>query len=195
MTAQQYQALLQRARIYAAQLRVQLGIPPPGLVPAAAPAPPAAAQQAADPLVWVSLENDHGRVIGEIIADDGVALPAGSQFLGATKALVPMGNGALAVKQVLKSEVGSMSVKDLRVLPLVFDQQGNRRQEFALAVARMTQDSMPEGGLLLDGPASGLGVLRSMVARGLTPVTDREHWVTARSMRWRSSPDVWRLLS
>ena len=41
----------------------------------------------------------------------------------------------------------------------------------------MSQDSMPGGGLQLDGPPSCLGVLKGMVARGLTPVTDHERWV------------------
>ena len=58
-----------------------------------------------------------------------------------------------------------------------FDTQGSRRAEFADAVARMTQDKMPGGGLQLDGPPSGLEVLKSMVSRGLTPVTDHERWV------------------
>ena len=30
---------------------------------------------------------------------------------------------------------------------------------------------------MLDGPPSALNVLKSMVARGLTPVTDHEHWL------------------
>lgn len=63
------------------------------------------------------------------------------------------------------------------MLALDFDEQKSRRVDFAKAVGRMTQDDMPGGGLLLDGPPSTLGVLRSMVLRGLTPVTDHEHWV------------------
>lgn len=174
MTAQQYQALMQRARLYAAQYRVQHGLPPPGLH-AAMPAAPA--QVPVAPKVWVSLEAEFGKQIGDVICDENVPLPAGSVTLGPSKALVPMGTGALAVKQVSKGDVNSMAVKDLRTLPLVFDQQGNRRQDFAAVVGRMTQDDMPGGGMMLDGPASTLGVLKSMVARGLTPVTDHEHWV------------------
>ena len=119
----------------------------------------------------MALESDLGRVAGEVVVNEGVPLPAGSVTLGNNKALIPEAGGALAVKQVPKSLVGTMGVRDLRTLPLVFDPQGNRRQEFSLAVARMSQDSMPGGG------ASTLGVLKSMVARGLTPVTDHEHWV------------------
>ena len=151
MTAQEYQALMQRARTAAAAYRVHHGLPPPGMPVAPQPQP--------------------------VVVAEGVQLPAGSVTLGSNKALVPEAGGALAVKQVAKSLVGTMEVQDLRTLPLIFDQQGNRRQEFALTVARMSQDEMPGGGLLLDGPASTLGVLKSMAARGLTPVTDHEHWV------------------
>ena len=179
MSAQQYQTLLQRARTAAAAFRVAQGLPPPGLHVAPPPQAGAAGPVAgdADPMVWVSLESDVGRVAGEVVIAEGVPLPAGSVTLGNNKALIPEGGGALAVKQVSKSLVGTMGVKDLRTLPLVFDQQGNRRQEFSLVVARMSQDNMPGGGLLLDGPPSTFGVLKSMVARGLTPVTDHEHWV------------------
>ena len=70
----------------------------------------------------------------------------------------------------------------LRVLETRFDMQGSRRVDFADAVARMTTDSMPGGGLQLDGPASSLDVLKGMVARGLTPVTDHERWFRANEL-------------
>ena len=172
MTAQEYQRLMGEARTYAAQLRVGMGLPPPGLQ--------VAPQGVVDPntqLVWVSLENDHGKSIGQVILDVGQALPAGSMTLGVNKALVPMGGGALAVKRVMKGKVQSIECKDLRVLPFTFDEQGTRRLEFAAAVAKMSQDEMPGGALQLDGPPSTLGVLKSIVSRGLTPVTDHEHWI------------------
>ena len=174
MTAVQYQQVLTQARQYAASLRVQLGLPPPGL-PAAVPAAAPAAD--AEGKVWVAMEHDHGKVAGEIICDVGLPLPAGSVTLGPDKALIPVNAGALYVKQVTKSKIATMDVRDLRTLPLVFDEQGNRKAEFSRMVAKMTQDNMPGGGLMLDGPASALGVLKGMVARGLTPITDHEHWV------------------
>ena len=125
-------------------------------------------------MVWVSMEADHGKVTGEII---WVALSAGSVTLGGAKALIPINTGALYVKQVQKSKVATMDIKDLRVLPLRFDEQGQRREEFSKAVARMRLDEMPGGGLMLDGPPSALAVMKGIVARGLTPVTDHEYWV------------------
>ena len=176
MTAQQYQDLMNSARQYAAAIRVQMGIPPPGLAPAPAQAGPF---QPAEPLVWVSMEEDHGRTIGEIICDVGTPLPAGAVVLGVSKALIPVGTGALYVKQVSKDKISSMEVRDVRVLKMQFDEEGQRKVDFGKAVARMTQDTdtMPGGGLMLDGPPSALPVLKGMVARGLTPVTDHEHWV------------------
>lgn len=176
MTIERYQAVMAEARQYAAQLRVQMGLPLPGLA-AAAPAVPNVDGVAPDPLVWVSVENDHGKVRGEIICDTGHPLPEGSVTLGANKAIVPFAGGGLFVRQIAKSKISTMEVQDLRVLALDFDEQKSRRVDFAKAVGRMTQDDMPGGGLLLDGPPSTLGVLRSMVLRGLTPVTDHEHWV------------------
>ena len=174
MTAQQYQQLMNTAKQYAAALRVQMGLPPPGLHPPPGAAGPIAPQ---DPLVWVAMEADHGKVAGEVICDVGVPLPAGAVTLGGSKALVPINTGAVYVKQVPKSKIGTMDVKDLRILPLRFDEQGQRREEFSKAVARMSQDEMPGGGLMLDGPPSALAVMKGIVARGLTPVTDHEYWV------------------
>ena len=70
-----------------------------------------------------------------------------------------------------------MECRDFRVLDTKFDTQGTRRVEFSEAVAKMSQIIMPGGGLQLDGPPSSLEVLKSMVSRGLTPVTDHERWV------------------
>ena len=128
-------------------------------------------------LVWIALESEHGKSIGQIVCDVGQALPAGSVTLGNNKALVPMGSGAVAVKRIVKGKINSIEARDLRVLPFTFDEQGTRRLEFAAAVAKMTQDDMPGGSLQLDGPPSTLGVLKAIVSRGLTPVTDYEHWI------------------
>lgn len=174
MTAAAYQDLLRQARQYAAGLRISLGLPPPGLQPA-----PGMGGQApaADPLVWIAMENEDGRYIGEVVCDVGIPLPPGHVTLGGTKALIPTASGSLFVKQVLKSKINTVEVQDLRVLPLDFDEQKNRRIDFAKTVGRMRQHDMPGGGIMLDGPVSSLQVLKGMVARGLTPTTDHEHWV------------------
>ena len=174
MTAQQYQSLMNEARQHAAAVRVQMGLPPPGL---AAPPAPVVGNPQDSPLVWVAMEHEHGKSAGEIVCDVGIPLPGGAVVLGGNKALIPVGNGALYIKQVPKDKISSMEVRDLRVLNMQFDEQGQRKVDFSRAVARMSQDPMPGGGLLLDGPPSALPVLKGMVSRGLTPVTDHEHWV------------------
>ena len=109
-------------------MRVQMGLPPPGLHP-----PPGAAGPIA-PAGSTGLGGNGGRswkVAGEVICDVGVPLPAGAVTLGGSKALVPINTGAVYVKQVPKSKIGTMDVKDLRILPLRFDEQGQRRRSSA----------------------------------------------------------------
>ena len=179
MSAIDYQRLMNQARLYAAGLRVGMGLPPAGApVPAApAAAPPVPVAEAADPLVWVALENRGGVREGTVVIPQGQGLPAGAVQLG-DRAIIDHGGGVqVAIKQVAHSQVGTMEARDLRVLPIRYDAQGQRRAEFGDVVSQMSQDDMPGGKLQLDGPPSALEVMRSMVLRGLTPVTDHEHWV------------------
>ena len=176
MTAIEYQRLMQQGRTYANGLRTALGIPVIGAAAAPVAAAPAAAVPAA-PTVWVALESRGAIKRGSVVFGDGQALPPGAVQLG-DRAIIPDDAGnSICLKRILQTQVGSMESKDLRILDPVFDSQGSRRMEFADAVAKMSQDAMPGGGLQLDGPSSCLGVLKSMVARGLTPVTDHERWV------------------
>ena len=182
MTAIRYQQLMQQARVYAAGARAALGLPPvpPVGAPAAVPPPPAALQpMAAEPEVWISIEDLPPHTIGEVIVGVGLNLPPGHVTMGSDKALVPINGGAqgLAIKKIKQSDLSSFSAKDLRVLPMRFDPQGERRRDFAEAVSCMTQDVVPGGGLQLDGPSTALDVLKSFSKRGLTPVTDYERWI------------------
>ena len=181
MSAIDYQRLMNQARLYAAGIRAGLGLSPvPNVapaVPAPAPGAPAVPALPADPLVWVALESRGNVRVGSVVVPAGQGLPAGAVNLG-DRAIVDAGAGLLvALKQVPQSQVGTMETRDLRVLPLRFDGQGQRRADFNEVVSQMSQDDMPGGKLQLDGPPSALEVVRSMVLRGLTPVTDHEHWV------------------
>ena len=177
-TASARSPLMHQARFYAAGLRLGLGLPAAQAAahPAAAAGPGPAAPPV-DPRVWVAMESRGGTRSGAIVVQAGQALPAGAVQLG-DRAIVDVGNGQhLCLKQIDANLVGSMEAEDLHVLPLRFDPQGQRRAEFADMVALMKQVDMPGGKLQLDGPPSGLEVMKSMVMRGLTPVTDHEHWV------------------
>eukprot|EP00439_Symbiodinium_sp_Y106_P030600 s4760_g3.t1 len=179
MTAIDYQRYMQLGRTYAAGLRLRLGLNAPGVAPAAAPSAAAAvpAPAPAQALVWVALESRGVVTQGSVIFSAGQALPPGSVHIG-DRAIVNGADGnPICLKQIEESKLSSMDGRDLRVLPLRFDIQGQRRTEFSEAVARMSQDAMPGGELQLDGPASALEVLKGMVQRGLTPVTDHEHWM------------------
>ena len=177
MSAVDYQRLMQQARLYAAGVRVGLGLPPIPGGQGAGPGMAAPAAAPAAPLVWVALENRGAIKQGSVVVAQGQPLPATAVHLG-DRAVVDIGGGVhVALQQVDPSRLDSMEVRDLRVLPLKFDAQGQRRAEFAEAVSSMQGLDMPGGKLQLSGPASALGVLKNMVDRGLTPVTDHEHWM------------------
>ena len=168
-----------QARVHAAGVRALLGVAPPV---AAAPAPPgpqvAPGADAQDPEVWVSLENQGNYMLGQVVVAAGGALPAGHVTLGASRALVPLdGGGALALKKIKASELGTFESKDLRTLPIKFDPQGSRKRAFAEAVSIMSAEELPGGKLQLEGPSTALQVLRGLSARGQSPVTDHERWV------------------
>ena len=87
-----------------------------------------------------------------MVFGNGQALPPGAVQLG-DRAIIPDEAGnSVCLKRILQTQVGSMESKDLRILDPTFDSQGSRRMEFADAVAKMSQDAMPGGGLQLDGP-------------------------------------------
>ena len=176
--ALEFQQLLAQARVYAAGVRALLGVPAAGAGPAHPPphVPPVVNPQ--DPDVWVSLENHGAYMMGQVVVAVGDALPAGHVTLGASRALIPIDGGeALALKKVKTSELGTFESKDLRILPIKFDPQGSRKRNFADSVSMMTSDDLPGGKLQLEGPSTALQVLRSLSARGQTPVTDHERWV------------------
>lgn len=182
LTAVEYQQLLSQARIFAAGARALRGLP---AVPAAAggvgpivPAPVAAAPVAdPDPDVWVSLEDEPPHIRGQVLSDALGNLPGGHVILGTNKALVPIPNGAVAAKKIKRSQLGTFEARDVRVLPIRFDPQGVRRRDFAEAVTMMSQDKMPGGDLQLEGPPTAIDVLKSLVSRNLTPITDHERWI------------------
>ena len=173
MTAIEYQRLMQMGRTYAAGLRTRLGVNVAPQVPVAA----AAAAAPVNPMVWVALESRGSTKQGSIVIPSGQALPPGSSQVVDRAIVVGSDGKHLCLKQIEESKVATMEGRDLRVLPLHFDIQGQRRMEFSEAVARMTHEDMPGGELQLEGPASSLEVLKAMVQRGLTPVTDHEHWM------------------
>ena len=66
---------------------------------------------------------------GDVLAVDPTPLLPGSQVSG-ERALVPVGTEFVFAKKVSADEVGSYKLEDLRVFPVMFDNQGLHRREF-----------------------------------------------------------------
>ena len=98
---------------------------------------------------------------GTIVFQAGQVLPPGAVHLGDRAIIAGAGGNSICLKRVPQDRVGTMESRDFMVLDTKFDAQGTRRLEFAEAVSKMSQITMPGGGLQLDGPASSLEVLRS----------------------------------
>lgn len=115
----------------------------------------------------------------EVVCVEPTALPPGHFQLGDV-ALVPglpgVSDGSL-VRRVPTNEVANYKLSDLRVLPIQFDPQGNRRREFSQAVSNLV-DGVPQGGgLQLEGPATCLNIAKSLRDQNLTPTTFHEYWL------------------
>ena len=152
--------------------------PQPPAVVAAPAAPAGAAAAVAGGKCWVCVEDAGGRKKGDIVVHDPGALPAGSLQLG-DKALVPALDGsgsACYVKHVPVSEAPNYRLDDLRILPVHFDAQGIRRREFSQAVSMMLDGVPLGGGLQLEGPTSGLNVLKSLRDQSMTPTSMNSGW-------------------
>ena len=114
--------------------------------------------------MWVAIEAAGGRKRGDIVAVEPNPLPINHVRLG-SRAIVPdlLGGGeGCLVKRVLQQEAVNFQLEDIRILPVQFDQQGQRRREFSAAVPIMVDGSPMGGGLQLDGPATALNIAKSL---------------------------------
>ena len=68
LSALQYQQLMHQARVYAAGLRMGLGLPAAGGAPAPGPAVPAVAAPA---MVWVAMETRRTTQVGSVVFAEG----------------------------------------------------------------------------------------------------------------------------
>ena len=163
----------------AAPAAVPAGVLAGGHVAAVAPAAAGAGAGVAASHSWIVVEASGGRARGDVICVEPAALPPGHFQLGDV-ALVPglpgSSDGSL-VRRVPTSEASNYKLSDLRVLPIHFDPQGNRRREFSQAVANMV-DGVPQGGgLQLEGPTTCLNIAKSLRDQNLTPTTFHEYWL------------------
>lgn len=174
-----------QGRVQANAIRAVAGLPPLGPGGHAAPGPPVAAVPAPPPVVpaagnvedtWIAAD-DCGRFKrGDIVVQDPNPLPPGCLVLG-NRALMTSDAITVVLKKVPASEVSMHRLQDLRILPVSFDAQGQRRREFNTAVSIMDGTAPQGGGLQLKGPATVLNMLKGLRDQNFTPATYHEHWV------------------
>ncbi|CAE8634396.1 unnamed protein product [Polarella glacialis] len=140
-------------------------VPPPG-----GPGPVAAGGIVpAVPMFWVAAEN----LLGLRVGDSVEPLPAGTFTVG-NKGILARGGGHLFIKAVPAGHVEAP--EDLRVLPVVFDNQDLRFRDFGGALAAM-DTAEPEGGIMLSGPRTCMWMLKNMRDSGGNPSSHHDRWV------------------
>ncbi|CAE8604771.1 unnamed protein product [Polarella glacialis] len=140
-------------------------VPPPG-----GPGPVAAGGIVpAVPMFWVAAEN----LLGLRVGDSVEPLPAGTFAVG-NKGILARGGGHLFIKAVPAGHVEAP--EDLRVLPVVFDNQDLRFRDFGGALAAM-DTAEPEGGIMLSGPRTCMWMLKNMRDSGGNPSSHHDRWV------------------
>ena len=123
---------------------------------------------------WVFAES-----FGRTVKGDGVPSLVGAVGLG-DRGVVPVAaGGAALIRRIPEATIDEFRSDDLRVLPVAFDNQGERRRTFATAVAEMN-DQEPEGGMVnVTGPRTALWSMKDMLANGGSPASHHDWWLRA----------------
>ena len=168
---QEYRQLLRDGALMLGVPLVQVELP---VVPPRGVLPRIAAGRAAAVAghVWVVVEDVEGYRRGEIVEELGE-----DAVIMGTKCLMPLENGDVAiVRSMPRAAVMSYINDDLRVLPVKFEAGGRRHRPFAEAVDLLSEDE-PQGGLMLEGPASVMWLAQSRRDGGGNFAMGHEHWV------------------
>ena len=155
-------------------------------MPLAALPPPAAAAPALPPgtippeyraedvpgEVWVFAETIGARVRGAAVPSLAGVVAQGD------RGVFPIGGGRFAlVRRISEDSIEEFKFEDLRVLPVSYDGQGERRRTYASAVQEMVDDE-PEGGLVtLRPPRTAMWALKDMLQNGGSPSQHFEWWL------------------
>jgi hypothetical protein len=121
---------------------------------------------------WIFAEG-----IGPFQRGDDVISLLGSVGI-ADRGVVPIGGGRVGlIRRLPLTAVGEFTQDDLRVLPVKFDAQNERRRNFSEAVQLMN-DEEPEGGMvLLKPPRTVMWSLKDMGTNGGDPRLHFEWWL------------------
>ncbi|CAK0802132.1 unnamed protein product, partial [Prorocentrum cordatum] len=130
---------------------------------AAAPAPRA-------DLVWVAAEDAEDLTKGTEIDITADTVAVGD------RAIMPWKGGFVSLRQLTRPEIYRFTYDDLRVLPVQFDSSGARRVALREGVQRQ-DDTLPAGGLDLQGPRTAAWFCRYIAENGPTPQAVHEAWL------------------
>ena len=147
------------------------GAGPPGApAPAPAPAGPAPLTDVAGE-IWVYAEDGTGFQKG-----DAVGGHAGALGFDDRGVLRLAGGHTAFIRRIPTGTAGDFKCLDLRILPVVFDGQGERKRTWAGAVEDMN-DEEPEGGLLgVTAPRTALWNCKDIAENGGNPKAHVEWW-------------------
>ena len=152
----------------AAAARVPRAVLPVGAAGAARPQP-----QPNAGTVWAYAEDAGGHRRG-----DGVGNEDGERTTIGDRGLLEIASGVVFIRHMLPADVDEYLNDDLRVLPVSFDRQGQRRRPFPDAVDLLMADE-PEVGLGLQGPRTTMWLPNTMRDASQTPTSRREQWQRA----------------
>ena len=122
--------------------------------------------------VWAAAEDRGGFARGAILD-----LPPGAVIVG-DRALVARGGETLVLARLPRAAVADWAAPDIRVLPVRFDLQGERRRDFGDAVNLMSGE---ENGIHMDiqGPRTSMWFLKYVRQNGGSPHAAHEAWIRA----------------
>lgn len=124
-----------------------------------------------------------------LFAENGLEFTTGDEVeAGLMRFIVSVGDHGIlnktpvpvvVVKRVAGEARMELLQEDLRVLPIRYDGQGERRRPFALAVQEMN-DEEPDGGMVLvQAPRTAMWTMKDMLTNGGDPRQHHEWWLRA----------------
>jgi hypothetical protein len=146
------------------------GTPAPAALAGAAAS--AAVAAVVDAEVWVASEDRHGMKRGEV-----VEVPAERLLSEGDRGIVRTALGPVHVVRITKSQVATYAQRDIRILPIRFDQKGVRGAPFGEVVSLLTDDVPEGGGLQLKGNATVMWFAQHCKSVAHTPVGFHETWL------------------
>eukprot|EP00971_Amphidinium_carterae_P169161 3351442-Amphidinium_carterae.1 len=119
--------------------------------------------------VWVIMESRENRRRGDIVAIQD------KRALCGDRGVIQENGVSILVARVRPDQAAAVSGEDVRVLPVAYDQQGERKRAFTEAVSRISADA-PDLSAHLQGPPSLLWLCKHVLANGGSFAGNHELW-------------------